>query len=120
MKKDVDGNQIRGYSLRVSQPQRKNKMKTPRQPRQSAELVKVTDLRDRKSLVKTTSGKNTHFWILYPSTGTESPLVHIHSQTTNHIMPADEQRIVRIAQIAVAPRTPTTLDGLDTSSLFFA
>jgi hypothetical protein len=96
-------------------------MKTPRQPQQTAKLVKVIGLRDRKTLVKHISAQFTSYWILSPSIGGgECPMVFVDRVRTRYMLPCDEAKITRLAEIAVSPRNPSTLDGLDVKSLIIA
>jgi hypothetical protein len=85
-----------------------NNMKTPRQPQQTAKLIKVSELRDRKTLVKHIRPQFTTYWVMFPSTsGMQCPMVFIHRMKSKHMLASDEPKIIRLAEIAVAPRTPT-------------
>ncbi len=94
--------------------------KNIRKPQQTAKLIKVSELRDRKTLVKHISPQFTTYWILFPSVnGSECQFVFLHRMKSKHMLPSDEPRIVRLAEIAVSPPSKSTLDGLDYSNLAF-
>ena len=90
MKKDVDGNQIRGYSLRVSQPQQKNKMKTATQTiletqtipntldvihhtkaqnQRPGQYLQICDLGNLIGLVAVGTARTIKFFVMYPASG---------------------------------------------------
>jgi hypothetical protein len=107
-----------GSTNRTNQPQ--NMTKNIRKPQQTAKLIKVSELRDRKTLVKHISPQFTTYWILFPSVnGSECQFVFVHRMKSKHMLPSDEPRIVRLAEIAVSPPSKSTLDGLDYSNLAF-
>ena len=98
--------------------QLQNMIKNIKKPQKTAKLIKVSELRDRKTLVKHISPQFTTYWILFPSVnGNECQFVFVHRMKSKHMLPSDEPRIVRLAEIAVSPPSKSTLDGLDCTNL---
>ena len=93
--------------------ERQTKMNTPREPKQSAKLTKVSTLLGQKTLVKHVGKKSASYWIMHPSiNGMECPMVFVQ-KVAMPMLAIDEARIIRLAEIAVSPTTRSSLDGLD-------
>jgi hypothetical protein len=95
-------------------------MNTPRKPKQTAKLTKVSSLQGQRTLVKHVGKKSASYWIMYPSiNGTECPMVFLQKMPTP-MLAIDEARIIRLAEIAISPATRSSVDGLDVSILMLS